>query len=553
MHVAAVNWGDLPTWVSASAALLALSFAAVAALIARKTYLIESERDRIAESDRKARDQQQRRDQAARISAWWGRDPEFQSGAGSSAWGAIVLNSSEAPVYQVFCTILSRDGTVPPKKLSLPVLPPSQTPRFLPVAAAPIHSGTDVPPWDASDLRVQLSFTDASGVRWRRDKYGRLFDLEPKLDIWVHDRFDRVMSPFSEDFRAAYGVEVAFRSNSFDAHRTLLLESSEGIDGGVFSAPHDWCGELVASGKVESLTLTDHERAMFDPDLLELLTHDGRLYGIPAALDTTVLYTNTDLVARPPDTIEDLVAVGKQLQAAGRTRAAAALQVGYDGDPFHLSPLFTSAGGWLFGRREDGGWDPGNVGVDAAESIAAYERIASLGERGAGLLRRSVDEAGAFELFLTGRSPFLLSSTWVPAKARAAGVAFVATPVPPFAAGGTPRPFVSLNAMFVSQRGRTKLIGHDFVPDYLSRVEVMEALMAGLDAPVALADLPPRDPIVAMLHTECHVTGAMMPTFPQMRTVWRVLGKAEAAIIAGEPVDQVVPELAATIRHAMAS
>lgn len=106
--------------------------------------------------------------------------------------------------------------------------------------------------------------------------------------------------------------------------------------------------------------------------------------------------------------------------------------------------------------------------------------------------------------------------------------------------------------MFVSRRGRTKLIGHDFVPDYLSRVEVMEVLMAGLDALVALVDLVPHDSVVAMLQAECQV-GNMMPAFPQMRTVWRVVGKAEAAIIAGDPVDQVVQELAAVIRHAMES
>jgi arabinogalactan oligomer/maltooligosaccharide transport system substrate-binding protein len=397
-------------------------------------------------------------------------------------------------------------------------------------------------------MRVQLSFTDSAGVRWRRDKYGRLFDLEPQLDIWAHDRFAEAMSPFVEDFRSDYGVEAKFNTSPLAAHRELMLRSLDGDTGGVSIAPQDTCGELVQRNLVEPLTLTDRERETFSPWLLDALSWEGRLYGIPATLDTIVLYTNTDLVRQPPGSKEELIELGTELRDLGRVNEVLALQIGSHGDPYYLAPLFTSAGGWVFGTQADGTWNRDSIGVDTPESIAAYKRIGALGEQGAGILRREIDEPTSAELFLTGSAPFLISSFWGTARARAAGINFTVSPVPAFRDGQRPIPFVTVNGAFVSRHGRTKLIAHDFKPDYLSRQKVMDALAKGLDAPVALPEIGMRDPVVAVVQEEC-LRGVPMPSFPQMHFIWGELGQAEAAVVAGEPAEPVALRLAKAIRE----
>src|SRR4051794_16036071 len=91
-------WGDIPTWLSAVATLIALIFAAIAASSAHRIYLIESERDRKALDERHKQAEFQRRTQAALVSAWWGRQDDASMGTGT--WGAFVRNASDTPIYQ---------------------------------------------------------------------------------------------------------------------------------------------------------------------------------------------------------------------------------------------------------------------------------------------------------------------------------------------------------------------------------------------------------------------------------------------------------------------
>ena len=59
-----------------------------------------------------------------------------------------------------------------------------------------------------------------------------------------------------------------------------------------------------------------------------------------------------------------------------------ALQVGQNGDAYHIYPLFTSGGGSFFGTTATGDPDPKNVTVDSPESIAAGKKIADARREG---------------------------------------------------------------------------------------------------------------------------------------------------------------------------
>jgi hypothetical protein len=79
-----LQWGDVPGEVSAVATVFALLFAAVAAVATRRTFRIESERDRINSKAREQQDEYNRRTQAALVSTWWGREPN------DGPWGAVT-------------------------------------------------------------------------------------------------------------------------------------------------------------------------------------------------------------------------------------------------------------------------------------------------------------------------------------------------------------------------------------------------------------------------------------------------------------------------------
>ena len=84
-----------------------------------------------------------------------------------------------------------------------------------------------------------------------------------------------------------------------------------------------------------------------------------------------------------------------------------------------MQPLFTSAGGYLFGRDAEGNYDPNDLGLNTPESIAAAQKIFDLGESGANVLRRSVSNDNAISLFAEGNAACLISGPWALADVRA--------------------------------------------------------------------------------------------------------------------------------------
>jgi arabinogalactan oligomer/maltooligosaccharide transport system substrate-binding protein len=544
-----VSWGDVPGWLSSVATIVALLFAAAAAIATRNVFRIESERDRLASEGRREQERINRRSQAALVSAWW------DASSGPKGCGVFVRNASEAPVYQAHLTFLGRDDGSEDTKIHCLVIPPGELPQFLPVEPAPNDPGEE--PKDFV-RRVRLTFTDAAGVRWVRDEYGRLVELRPNLFIRTDSVSAKALEPFAEDFRATYGVSVSYETDSGPEHALTtnnqrpyqlpVLERSHGVVD-AFIGAHDWIGELVERDLIEPTVLSTDHRAVFPPWTLDALTFDGKLYGLPTRLDTVALIRNTDLAPDPPATFDELVSTGTELCSDGRASEVLAIRISDLGDPFQIWPLFTSAGGSLFGRRPDGTWDPTDVQLATVEPITAFERLRRLGEDGLGVLRRSMDRNSAFRLFTSRRTAYLISSSDALFYAREANLPIEVTPVPPFAGGRPAEAFSLVLGLMMVKRGQNRIIAHDLFADYLTDARVMAAFAATALSPTALRVTEMRPLAVRQYRKLCDAA-APMPSFPQMRTVWRLLGSAEAGVIAGADPHTTATRLAEEVSTA---
>ncbi|GAA4444833.1 hypothetical protein GCM10023170_022770 [Phytohabitans houttuyneae] len=540
----AADWGDVPTWLSSIATILALLFAALAALGAQRVYRIESERDRVAADARRQQEAFQRRTQAALVSAWWGWDRD--------RWGAFVRNASETPVYQVSLTVLDVHDPNVGERVDLPIVPPSADPAFHP---SELGTGLIADGARAVDYRVEVTFTDSAGVRWIRDQLGRLSELRPEVLIWADQRRADALRRFAADFLATHGVRLRFRTEQLERLHALLVDGGDGDEvPDVVVGPHDWVGDLAARGLIEPLVMSHRRREAFLPEAIEAMTWNGELYGVPYALDTAVLLRNTDLAPEQPATFEELLASGQALRAAGRADEALVVQVGAEGDPYYMYPLLLAAGGWLFGRDAAGRPDPTRLGVTAPETVAAFARIRGLGARGAGVLRREIDKDRATALFEAGRTPYLICASRVVTDARRAGLSFAVGPVPAYEGHAAVRPFTSVHGFFLTKRGRNKTIAQDLAAHYLTRTDVAQALYDLQPRPPALRsaldEVVARDAVMAAFYAECR-SGDPMPSRPEMRQVWTALARAEVDLVEGAEVEPVVRRLAQSLQDAL--
>ncbi|WP_327025173.1 sugar ABC transporter substrate-binding protein [Micromonospora sp. NBC_01739] len=528
-------WGDIPNWVSSVAAILALIFAALAAVAARKTHNIESERDRRAAEARQRRD-------AALVSAWWG-----ESANAAGQWGTFVRNASGAPIYQVYCTVVGLDDHSDDRKVHYPLVPPSEVAHFCPIDS----EAEGRSPIAERPRRVKVSFTDAAGVRWTRNQYGRLAELQSSLRVKLDSDRATSFKQFEDDFLATYGVRVSFEMDPdrYPQEQFMVDVRKSGVADALV-CPHDWIGAMIDAGVIEPTLLSPDQRKLFPAWTLQALTYEGRLYGVPMTTDTVALIRNTELVPEPPATFDDLVAIAQSLCRNGKTEKILAARVGYGGDPFQTWPLFTSAGGSLFGCRPNGQWDPTQLMVDSPGSVEAFEQFREMGEAGMGLLRRSVDGDTAHQCFASGRTPFLIGTSDGLRLALRAGIKIGVSPVPPFGHGKKARAFTLVHGLTIAKHGACKAVAHDLFADYLTHRHVMTRLSNDVVAPIALLGDTPIHSALQIYRRMCQ-EGDLMPSFPAMQAIWRILGKAQAAAVAGEPAKPVAYRAACEIAAAL--
>lgn len=371
-----------------------------------------------------------------------------------------------------------------------------------------------------------------------------------KLVIWADDKRTAVLKPFAEKFGQANGVTVEVQAISKDQQTTFVTASQQGSGPDVMVGAHDWIGNLVQNGAIDPVQLTAEQKSAFSEIAIKAVTYNGQLYGVPYATENLALIRNTDLAPTAPATIEDLVAAGTKLKSERKASEILALQVGQSGDVYHIYPLFTSGGGYLFGTGANGEYDAKDLGVGKPESVAAFTKIRSLGEKGAGALKRSITPDNAIATFTSKKAAFLISGPWAITDIKKAGIGYDISPVPGFAGGKPAQPFVGVQAFYVASKGKNKALAQEFVANYLTEPDLAVALYQAEPRPPALTaaldQAKGSDPDLEKF-VQAGQGGAVLPAIPEMATIWDPFGKAEAAVVGGADPATTIAAAAKTI------
>jgi arabinogalactan oligomer/maltooligosaccharide transport system substrate-binding protein len=280
------------------------------------------------------------------------------------------------------------------------------------------------------------------------------------------------------------------------------------------------------------------------------VTFNGQIYGIPFAVENVVLFRNTNLVPDAPATFEDLVAKGKELKAAGKVSDILALPVGQNGDAYHSYPIYTSAGGYLFGVDSKGEYDPSDLGVAKPSAIAAFAKFRSLGEHGDGALKRSITSDNVNSLFTDKKVPFMISGPWQIPGLNKSGIKYDITPVPGFKGGKKARPFIGVQAMYVASGSAHKSLAQEFATTFFTDPQNVLALYKADPRPPALVaaldQVNKTEPAVEKV-VSAGEGGDILPAIPEMATIWDPFGKAEAATVGGADPASTVRAAASVI------
>jgi len=354
---------------------------------------------------------------------------------------------------------------------------------------------------------------------------------QAKLTIWADDVGTPVFREIAAGFTAATGVEIEVVEIAFSDIRGQFITAAptgEGPD--ILVGAHDWTGELVVNGLLEPLDL-GLRAAEFNSVGLEGFSYGGLLYGIPYGVENVALLYNKDLVPVPPTTWDELLDIARNLTDAESGIYGYVVQ---NPDPFHWFPMLSACGGYIFGKNEDGGLNPCDVGLDVPGAINGATIFDQMIVDG--LLANGVDWDTMTGIMFSGNGGMVISGPWLISGLRNAGIDYGVAPIPTIPCGdgtyGVPKPFASIRGVMLSSFSANKTIAKDFLFNYIATEQVALELFSKDPRPPAMLsafDKVSDDPDIAAFGQQGQ-NAIPMPNIAEMSSVWGAWSDAQALI-----------------------
>jgi arabinogalactan oligomer/maltooligosaccharide transport system substrate-binding protein len=370
------------------------------------------------------------------------------------------------------------------------------------------------------------------------------------LVIWTDNLKVDAVQTIADQFAEANGISVAVQVVAADLQTAFVTANTAGNGPDVFTGAHDWIGNLVQNGAIDPLQLTADQLSGYSPVAVKATTYSDTLYALPYGIEALALYRNTDLAPEEPASLDAAFAAGQAAVDAGKAESAFNVPQGTTGDPYHLEPMYTSMGGYLFGQTPEGDYNPSDLGVGKEGSVAAAQKIHDLGEAGSGILKRSISNDNAIPLFAEGKAPFLVSGPWAINQIEEAGINYAVQPIPGFEGQKPAQPFAGVQAFYVASKGKNKAFAQEFVSNTVNTEEAMTQLFEGAKIPPTMTAVrqavAAENPEIEVFATAAE-TAAPMPAIPAMAAIWGPLGQAYAAIIGGADPTSTIQTAGQTI------
>ncbi|WP_157893432.1 extracellular solute-binding protein [Aquidulcibacter paucihalophilus] len=313
---------------------------------------------------------------------------------------------------------------------------------------------------------------------------------------------------------------VAIPSDAMADKISASVPRGKGPD--LFIFGHDRLGGWAEVG--DTITpldffLDEATKAAFLPHMFEAVTYKNAVWALPFNYKSAALLYNKKLVAKPPETVEEMQDLAIKLtdQARGRFGLAYA----YDDFFFHAA-LMNGYGGGVFDAT-------GKLMLDDPRNIAASDLV-QYWRRDLGILPDDPTSSLVASLFNTGRAAMIFNGPWFLGEI-APEIEYGAAVLPRItAANNRPMaPYLAVEAIFMSAGTHDPAEAWAFAK-FLTSVEAAKIMaVEGGELPTlrAVYDVPEvaQNPIAQAYKTQA-LSAVAMPNLPEMTMVWSPADKA---------------------------
>lgn len=359
-------------------------------------------------------------------------------------------------------------------------------------------------------LTPALSFAQEPLKLWHAYRGAEEQALKELVGTWNAEHPDAQVEPLAVPYDA------------YTSKITSAVPRGHGPD--VFIAPHESAGDWARSDILKTWSDKDANWADYHPTTVDAVTVDGQRYGIPLAYKSLVLFYNPGLVGSPPETTDELVALAQKHTDAPNGKYGLA----YEATNFYMH------GPWLHGFG-GGVFEGDEVALDSAGNVASLAFVNKLVNE----LGVVPDEATAVlvtQLFNTGNAAFVINGPWFLGE-LAADTPYKMAALPTVSSTGLPaRPFLTVEAAFVSATTKREADARAFAAYLGSKDASITRATVGLQPVATLSAYD--DPRVGQsenlrVFREQLDATTPMPNDPKMRSVWEPANQAIRQVLRG--------------------
>lgn len=370
-------------------------------------------------------------------------------------------------------------------------------------------------------------------------------------DILKGDGIKDAIAKFEEE----HDVKVTMVEKQYTKQiEDLRLDGPADTGADVLTMPSDQIGTAVTEGLLKELNVDDTTQGIYTEAAMAAQKVDGKVYGLPKAVETTMLYYNKDLISENelPTSLEGWYEYSKGV-ADGQKFGFLAL---FD-QIYYANSVLSGYGGYIFAQDENGNYDPSDLGINNAGAVEGAEYIQKFYKEGlfpSGIIGEkgiSVIES----LFTEGKAAAIISGPWNVEPFTKAGVNYGIQKLPELANGENMTAFIGVKSYNVSSYSKNPELAEEFVKFIANEENSKKRYEITQEVP-AVAALA-SDPAVtesesAKAVAEQSKFSVLMPNIPQMNEVWVPTDSALQTIATGkaEPkaaLDQAVETISGQI------
>lgn len=315
----------------------------------------------------------------------------------------------------------------------------------------------------------------------------------------------------------------------------LRLDGPGGTGPDVLTMAGDQIGTAVIEGLVKEVAVGEDVQSIYTDAAMQSQLVDGKVYGLPKAVESTILYYNKDLIAEEelPATLEEWYEYSKEATTGDQFGFLALFDQIY-----YAQSVMSGYGGYIFGQDADGNYDPSDIGLNNEGSLEGANYIQKfyeedlfpagiVGEQGINVLE---------SLFTEGKATAIISGPWNVDPFTDAGVNFGMTKLPELDNGENMSSFIGVKSYNVSAYSENAELAEELLV-FLANEENSRTRFEETQEVPAVEALA-NDPVVAESEVaqavaEQSIFAELTPNIPSMNEVWTPADSALQTIATG--------------------